>query len=66
MAAQTITVSKTALWAGRSQSFLVVLFTLFDSVLQDKDSEKSKQVMKAIFQMHKLEIRRLKEAYEQR
>jgi predicted 3-demethylubiquinone-9 3-methyltransferase (glyoxalase superfamily) len=35
-------------------------------MLQDKDAEKSRRVMKAMLQMKKLDIQTLKQAYEQR
>jgi predicted 3-demethylubiquinone-9 3-methyltransferase (glyoxalase superfamily) len=35
-------------------------------MLRDKDAEKSKRVMNVMLQMTKIDIRRLKEAYEQR
>jgi hypothetical protein len=35
-------------------------------MLSDKDAEKSKRVMKAMLQMKKLDIKTLKQAYEQR
>jgi hypothetical protein len=35
-------------------------------MLQDKDAEKSDRVMEAILQMDKLDIKTLKQAYEQR
>ena len=38
--------------------------TVLGGMMQDKDSEKSNRVMEAIFQMKKLDIKRLKEAYE--
>ncbi len=34
-------------------------------MLQDKDAEKSKRVMKAMLQMDKIDIQTLKQAYEQ-
>lgn len=34
-------------------------------ILQDKDAEKSKRVMNAMLQMNKIEIKSLKQAYEQ-
>jgi len=34
-------------------------------MLQDKDPEKSKRVMQAMLQMHKIDIKTLKQAYEQ-
>jgi len=38
--------------------------TVLGGMMQDKDSEKSNRVMEAILQMKKLDIKRLKEAYE--
>ena len=35
-------------------------------MLNDKDAEKSNRVMQAMLQMDKIDIRKLKEAYEQR
>ena len=40
--------------------------TVLGKLLQDKDAEKSKKVMNAMLQMDKLDIQRLKQAYEQR
>src|SRR6059036_2535986 len=40
--------------------------TLLGEMLQDKDAEKSERVMKALLQMNKLDIKTLKQAYEQR
>ncbi len=40
--------------------------TALGKMLQDKDAEKSKRVMKAMLQMDKIDIERLKQAYEQR
>jgi len=40
--------------------------TVLPEMLQDKDPEKSKKVMHAMLQMTKLDIKRLKQAYEQR
>jgi predicted 3-demethylubiquinone-9 3-methyltransferase (glyoxalase superfamily) len=34
-------------------------------MLQDKDAEKSKRIMKAMLQMDKIDIKSLKQAYEQ-
>jgi hypothetical protein len=34
-------------------------------MLQDKDAEKSERVMKALLQMGKIDIKSLKQAYEQ-
>ncbi len=39
--------------------------TALGGMLQGKDGEKSKRVMKALLQMDKLDIKRLKQAYEQ-
>jgi len=39
--------------------------TVLPQMLQDKDPEKSQRVMKALLQMHKLDIKTLKQAYEQ-
>ena len=38
--------------------------TILIKMLKDKDSEKSQRVMKAMLQMHKLDISTLKKAYE--
>lgn len=38
---------------------------ILGKMLQDKDAEKSKRVMKAMLQMHKIDIKSLKHAYEQ-
>jgi predicted 3-demethylubiquinone-9 3-methyltransferase (glyoxalase superfamily) len=35
-------------------------------MMQDKDSEKSDRVMKALLQMDKIDIKTLKEAYDQK
>jgi predicted 3-demethylubiquinone-9 3-methyltransferase (glyoxalase superfamily) len=40
--------------------------TVIGKMLQDKTAEKSDRVMKALLQMHKLDIKKLKQAYEQR
>ena len=40
--------------------------TVLGEMLQDKDPEKSKRVMQAMLQMQKIDIKKLKEAYEQR
>jgi len=40
--------------------------TVLPKMLQDKDSKKSQRVMKALLQMKKLDIKRLKQAYEQK
>jgi predicted 3-demethylubiquinone-9 3-methyltransferase (glyoxalase superfamily) len=39
--------------------------TILMKMLKDKDSEKSQRVMKAMLQMHKLDISTLKKAYEE-
>jgi predicted 3-demethylubiquinone-9 3-methyltransferase (glyoxalase superfamily) len=38
--------------------------TILSKLFQDKDPEKSKRVMQAMLQMDKLDIERLKQAYE--
>ncbi len=40
--------------------------TILGELMQDKDPEKSGRVMKAMLQMHKIDIEGLKKAYEQR
>lgn len=40
--------------------------TALGALLGDKDPEKSKRVMEAMLQMHKIDIEKLKQAYEQR
>jgi predicted 3-demethylubiquinone-9 3-methyltransferase (glyoxalase superfamily) len=40
--------------------------TVLGEMLQDKDAERSKRVMKAMLQMDRLDVERLREAYEQR
>ncbi len=40
--------------------------TALGELLGDKDPEKSKRVMEAMLQMHKIDIGKLKQAYEQR
>jgi predicted 3-demethylubiquinone-9 3-methyltransferase (glyoxalase superfamily) len=40
--------------------------TALGKMLQDKNTEKSERVMKALLQMKKLDIKTLKQAYEQR
>jgi predicted 3-demethylubiquinone-9 3-methyltransferase (glyoxalase superfamily) len=40
--------------------------TVLGTMLQDKDAEKSKRVMQAMLKMSKLDIKLLKQAYEQR
>jgi predicted 3-demethylubiquinone-9 3-methyltransferase (glyoxalase superfamily) len=42
-----------------------VVPTILPKLLQDKDPEKSRRVMKAILQMIKIDINALKQAYEQ-
>jgi predicted 3-demethylubiquinone-9 3-methyltransferase (glyoxalase superfamily) len=42
-----------------------VVPTVLEEMLQDKDPEKSQRVMKAMLQMDKMEIKTLKQAYEQ-
>ena len=39
---------------------------VLDKMLQDKDSKKSERVMKALLQMHKLDIMILRQAYEEK
>jgi len=39
---------------------------VLSEMLQDKDTKKSERVMKAMLQMKKLDIKKLKQAYEQR
>ena len=39
--------------------------TVLGEMMQDKDAEKSQRVMKAMLQMNKLDIERLKQAYAQ-
>lgn len=41
-----------------------VVPTVLGKMLQDKDAEKSKRVMKAVLQMDKLDIQRLQQAYD--
>jgi predicted 3-demethylubiquinone-9 3-methyltransferase (glyoxalase superfamily) len=43
-----------------------VVPTILGEMLQDKDPKKSERVMRAMLQMDKLDIRALKEAYEQK
>ena len=38
--------------------------SVLGKMLQDKDPEKSQRVMKAMLQMHKIDIERLKQAYD--
>jgi predicted 3-demethylubiquinone-9 3-methyltransferase (glyoxalase superfamily) len=42
-----------------------VVPTVLIKLLQDKDAKKSKHVMKAMLQMHKIDIQRLQQAYDQ-
>ncbi len=42
-----------------------VVPTVLEEMLQDKDPEKSQRVMKAMLQMDKMDIKTLKQAYEQ-
>jgi predicted 3-demethylubiquinone-9 3-methyltransferase (glyoxalase superfamily) len=42
-----------------------VIPTILVEMLQDKDAEKSQKVMKAMLQMDKIDIKTLKQAYEQ-
>jgi len=42
-----------------------IIPTALGQMLQDKDAEKSKRVMQAMMQMDKIDIKRLKQAYEQ-
>jgi predicted 3-demethylubiquinone-9 3-methyltransferase (glyoxalase superfamily) len=42
-----------------------VVPTVLGELLQDKDAEKSKRVMMAMLQMDKIDIKTLKQAYEQ-
>lgn len=43
-----------------------IIPTALGELLGDKDPEKSKRVMEAMLQMHKIDIEKLKQAYEQR
>ena len=43
-----------------------VVPTILGKLMQDKDPEKSKRVMKAMLQMDKIDIERLKQAYDGR
>ncbi|MEP6600226.1 MAG: VOC family protein [Nitrospirota bacterium] len=43
-----------------------IVVPILDEMLQDKDAEKTERVMKALLQMKKLDIKKLKQAYEQR
>ncbi len=40
--------------------------SVLGKMLQDKDAEKAKRVMKAMLQMDKIDIKRLQQAYDQR
>jgi predicted 3-demethylubiquinone-9 3-methyltransferase (glyoxalase superfamily) len=40
--------------------------TVLTEMMQDKDSEKSERVMNALLQMDKIDLQRLKQAYEQK
>ena len=40
--------------------------TILDELMQDKNAEKSKRVMEAMLKMDKLDIKKLKEAYNQK
>ena len=42
-----------------------VIPSVLGEILQDKDAEKSQKVMKAVLQMDKLDIKSLKQAYDQ-
>jgi len=42
-----------------------IVVPVLDTMLQDKDAEKTERVMKALLQMTKLDIKTLKQAYEQ-
>jgi len=43
-----------------------IIPSVLGQMLQDKDGEKSKRVMKAMLQMDKIDIKALKQAYEER
>jgi predicted 3-demethylubiquinone-9 3-methyltransferase (glyoxalase superfamily) len=43
-----------------------VVPSILGKLLQDKDAEKSRRVMKAMLQMHKIDIKTLQQAYDQR
>jgi predicted 3-demethylubiquinone-9 3-methyltransferase (glyoxalase superfamily) len=43
-----------------------VIPTILIELLQDKDAEKSRRVMKAMLQMNKIDIKTLQQAYEQK
>lgn len=42
-----------------------IIPSVLGKMLQDKDAEKSKRVMKAMLQMDKIDIKRLQQAYDQ-
>jgi predicted 3-demethylubiquinone-9 3-methyltransferase (glyoxalase superfamily) len=42
-----------------------IIPSVLGKMLQDKDAEKSKKVMKAMLQMNKIDIKNLRQAYEQ-
>jgi predicted 3-demethylubiquinone-9 3-methyltransferase (glyoxalase superfamily) len=42
-----------------------VIPSILGKLLRDKDAEKSKRVMKAMLQMQKIDIKKLKQAYDQ-
>jgi len=42
-----------------------VVPAILDKLLQDKDAERSRKVMKAMLQMHKMDIKTLQQAYDQ-
>ena len=42
-----------------------IILSVLGQMLQDKDAEKSRRVMKAMLQMDKIDIQDLKQAYEQ-
>jgi predicted 3-demethylubiquinone-9 3-methyltransferase (glyoxalase superfamily) len=42
-----------------------IVVPVLDEMLQNKDAEKTERVMKALLQMNKLDIKTLKQAYEQ-
>jgi predicted 3-demethylubiquinone-9 3-methyltransferase (glyoxalase superfamily) len=43
-----------------------IIPTALAAMLQDKDAEKSQRVMRALLQMDKLDLKRLREAYERK
>jgi predicted 3-demethylubiquinone-9 3-methyltransferase (glyoxalase superfamily) len=43
-----------------------VVPSILGKLLQDKDAEKSRRVMEAMLQMHKIDIKTLQQAYDQR